>query len=224
MVRLINQKNAKHIANLVYSIMHLQEFFTHIKNINEPKTSPCIYVMWHQNQFCVYGIEDKKHLNIQVSTSLDGEIITHVVKKMGFNAVRGSAARRGAVQSTMQMITKLKEGESVAIMVDGPRGPIHKVKNGAIVLAEKTGVPIVPVYWYSPQKNFMSLPSWDKIKMPFGHCNIIDLFGDPIYVKPDVTDEEMKAIATKIENELFALEEKAPKIYKEAVKNKLWKH
>lgn len=223
MVRLINGKNIHHVANLAYGIMHLQEFFTHIKGYNEPAEKSCIYAMWHKNQFLVYGIEDKAHLSIQVSTSLDGEIIASVIEKMGFKVVRGSAERRGAVTSTMQMITRLNEGESVGIMVDGPRGPLHKVKNGVIKLAQKTGKPIIPVHWYSPQKTFITLPSWDKMKTPFGDCNILNIYGDPIYIKEDATDEEIAKVRDNIRDQLFELEAKAPELYKEAKKNKLWK-
>ncbi len=223
MVRLINDSNMSFITNFAYGLMHLQEFFTHIKGYNEPKMKSCIYAMWHENQFLVHGIEDKAHLSIQISTSLDGEIIARIVERMGFKVVRGSAERRGAVQSTMQMITRLNEGESVAMMVDGPRGPLHKVKSGVVKLAQKTGAPIIPAHWYSPQKTFITLPSWDKMRTPFGDCKILNLYGDPIYVKPDATDEEILKIKEEIKNQLFALEAKAPELYKEAKKNKLWK-
>ena len=223
MVRLINDSNMSFITNFAYGLMHLQEFFTHIKSYNEPKMKSCIYAMWHKNQFLVHGIEDKAHLSIQISTSLDGEIIARIVERMGFKVVRGSAERRGAVQSTMQMITRLNEGESVAMMVDGPRGPLHKVKSGVVKLAQKTGAPIIPVHWYSPQKTFITLPSWDKMRTPFGDCKILNLYGDPIYVKPDATDEEILKVKEEIKNQLFALEAKAPELYKEAKKNKLWK-
>lgn len=211
------------ITNFAYGLMHLQESFTHIKSYNEPKMKSCIYAMWHKNQFLVHGIEDKAHLSIQISTSLDGEIIARIVERMGFKVVRGSAERRGAVQSTMQMITRLNEGESVAMMVDGPRGPLHKVKSGVVKLAQKTGAPIIPVHWYSPQKTFITLPSWDKMRTPFGDCKILNLYGNPIYVKPDATDEEILKVKEEIKNQLFALEAKAPELYKEAKKNKLWK-
>ncbi len=223
MVRIINDKNVGLFADAAYSIMHLQEYFTHIYEYNNPNLKPCIYVMWHKNQFLLYGIKDKAQLSIQVSNSMDGEIITRVVQKMGFKTVRGSAGRKGAVSSTMQMISRLQEGECVAIMVDGPRGPLHKVKNGAIKLAQKTGAPIVPVHWYSPQKTFITLPSWDKMKTPLGDCNIINVYGEPIYVKEDISDEEIEKIKDNIRDQLFDLEAKTPKLYKEAVKNKLWK-
>lgn len=209
-------------ANTAYSLMRLQEIFTHIKEYNNPKLTPCIYAMWHKNQFLVHGIEDKAHLSIQISNSIDGEIIARAVEKWGFKVVRGSAARKGAVESTMQMISRLNAGETVGIMVDGPRGPLHKVKNGAVKLAQKTGAPIVPAHWYSPQKTFISLPSWDKMKTPLGPCRILNIYGEPIYVKADATDEELNLAKENIREQLFALEAKAPELYNEAKKQKLW--
>ncbi len=223
MVRIINRKNMGFFANAAYTVMNLQKYFTHIKEFNNPNLTPCIYAMWHRNQFLVHGIDDKSHLSIQVSNSIDGEIIARVVEKWGFQVVRGSAERRGAVVSTMQMITRLNEGECVAIMVDGPRGPLYKVKNGAIKLAQKTGAPIVPVHWYSPQKTFITLPSWDKMKTPLGHCEILNIYGKPIYVSENASDEEINKAKEDLRNQLFELENNAPQFYEEALKNKLWK-
>lgn len=220
MVRLINDKNIDNIANIVYRTLRIQELFTRIAEINNPEIQPCIYALWHENQFSVHGIPDKAHLNILISNSADGEIIARTVEKWGFKVVRGSSARKGCVSSTMQLMTRLKEGECAAIMVDGPRGPLHKVKGGAIKLAKETGTPIIPMHWYSPQKSFVSLPSWDKMKIPFGFCNIINLYGEPIYVNKD--DDE-KEVAQRIKASLEELEKRAPEEYIKAKKLKLWK-
>lgn len=222
MVRLINDGNIDFLANTAYRLMRLQEIFTHIHEYNNPNIKPCIYAMWHANQFLVHGLEDKAHTSILVSNSIDGEVVARAVEKWGFKVVRGSSGKKGAVESTMQMLSRLKEGECVGIMVDGPSGPLHKVKNGAIKLAQMSGAPIVPAHWYSPQKTFISLPSWDKMKTPFGDCKIINLYGTPVYVKQDASDEELSSAKENIRTQLLDLEAKAPKIYEEAKKQKLW--
>ncbi|CDE61920.1 uncharacterized protein BN657_00738 [Fusobacterium sp. CAG:439] len=222
MVRLINDGNIDFLANTAYRLMRLQEIFTHIHEYNNPNIKPCIYAMWHANQFLVHGLEDKAHTSILVSNSIDGEVVARAVEKWGFKVVRGSSGKKGAVESTMQMLSRLKEGECVGIMVDGPSGPLHKVKNGAIKLAQMSGAPIVPAHWYSPQKTFISLPSWDKMKTPFGDCKIINLYGTPVYVKQDASDEELSSAKENIRTQLLELEAKAPEIYEEAKKQKLW--
>lgn len=222
MVRLINDGNIDFLANTAYRLMRLQEIFTHIHEYNNPNIKPCIYAMWHANQFLVHGLEDKAHTSILVSNSIDGEVVARAVEKWGFKVVRGSSGKKGAVESTMQMLSRLKEGECVGIMVDGPSGPLHKVKNGAIKLAQMSGAPIVPAHWYSPQKTFISLPSWDKMKTPFGDCKILNLYGTPVYVRQDASDEELSSAKENIRTQLLELEAKAPEIYEEAKKQKLW--
>lgn len=223
MVRIINDKNVGILANITYFILRQQEKHTHIIEINNPKLSPCIYAMWHANQLMVHGLYDRAKINVLISNSIDGEIVARTCEKWGFKVVRGSSGKKGAVESTMHMLTELKNGNSIAIMVDGPHGPLHKVKNGALKLAQKTGVPIIPSYWYSPQKSFISLPSWDKMKVPFGECNIINIYGTPIYIKEDATDDEFSHAKNEIKKQLMELETKAPQIYKEAEEKNLWK-
>ncbi|CDE44015.1 uncharacterized protein BN776_01085 [Clostridium sp. CAG:768] len=222
MVRLINDSNIDFLANTAYRLMRLQEIFTHIHEYNNPNLKPCIYAMWHANQFLVHGLEDKANTSILVSNSIDGEVVARAVEKWGFKVVRGSAGKKGAVESTMQMLTRLKNGECVGIMVDGPHGPLHKVKNGAVKLAQMSGAPIVPAHWYSPQKTFINLPSWDKMKTPLGDCKILNLYGEPIYVNENATDEELSEAKENIRTQLLNLEAKAPEIYNEAKKQKLW--
>lgn len=222
MVRLINEKNVDLLATCVYRTLRLQEHFTHIIEINNKEIKPCIYVMWHAEQFLIHGINDKSHLNVLISNSIDGEVIARAVEKWGFKVVRGSSGKKGAIASTMQMIEMLNKGECVAIMVDGPSGPLRKVKPGAIKLAMKTGAPIIPVVWHSPQHTFIHLPSWDKMTTPLGKCNIVNLYGEPIYVPSELPDDKINDIKEQIKSSLEELEKRIPEVYKEARKNKLW--
>lgn len=222
MVRLINEKNIWIIQKAVLGYMKLQEPRTHIVEINQKNLRPCIYVMWHSDQFCVYGIEDKAKVNVLISTSFDGEIIAYACRGMGFQTLRGSSGKKGAIESSMQMLEKLKNGEDVAIMVDGPGGPYHSVKNGAIKLAKMSGAPIVPVCWYSESKTFHRIPTWDKMTFPLGDAKIINLYGEPIYIQDDLPDERLTEKKQMIKEVLEGLQEKAPEVYKEALANDLW--
>jgi hypothetical protein len=206
------------VSDFVYVIMHIQEFFTYIVEMNNPEITPCIYAMWHSDQFCVYGLKNKGNVNILISNSFDGEIIARIVEKMGFKTCRGSSNRKGSVSGTLKMISKLKNGEDIAIMVDGPRGPIHKVKAGAIVLAREAGVPIVPVHWYSKDFTFMKFSSWDKMTSPIGPCRLLNLYGAPIYTDGKTNEE----VIEEVEKSLLELDRIIPEKYEEAKKQKLW--
>jgi len=219
MVRLINKDNMKQVAGIVYKVLKVQEKMTFIAEYNNPAVTPCVYAMWHANQLCVHGLPYRSKTNVLISNSIDGQIIAEVCENWGFMTCRGSSQRKGSVSGTLKMITKLKNGEDIAIMVDGPRGPVKKVKSGAIILAREANVPIVPVYWYSTDLTFVSMPSWDKMKVPIGPCRILNVYGNPIYTNGKSDSE----LAQEIEQSLLHLEQAAPQMYNEAKKQKLWK-
>ncbi len=222
MVRLINKKNAIYFGKAVSAYMHIQKHFTQVLEIGNPYLKPCIYAMWHSDQFCLYGVENKHEINILISNSSDGDIVNYAVKSMGFKTVRGSS-KRGGVKSTLKLVELLGQGESIAIMVDGPNGPLHKVKNGVIRIAKMSGVPIVPVGWYSPGKNFLHLPSWDGMTVPIGRCDIINVYGKPIYVPQDTSDEKESEYREQLRAALEDIEKSFPKQYEEAKKSNAWK-
>lgn len=222
MVRLINENNIWILKNAALGYMKFQEPFTHIVEINQKKIESCIYVMWHSDQFCVYGINDRTKVNVLISTSLDGEIVAYAASGLGLKIVRGSSGKKGAVESSMQMLERLKEGEDVAIMVDGPGGPYHSVKNGAIKLAKMSGRPIVPVVWYSEDKTFHKIPTWDKMTFPVFNARIINLYGEPIYVPHNLEDEQLKEYKVLLKNTLEDLQKKCPQVFKEALEKDLW--
>lgn len=220
MVRLFDEKHFDKIADLVYRIFHAQEPYTHIVEVNCPRVSPCIYAMWHGNQMAVYGVRDKYKTNVLISRSKDGEIVARALVKMGFKVIRGSKGKQGAVEASMQMISALKAGEDCAMMIDGPKGPPKVAKNGVIKIARMSGAPIVPLTWYSINPTLVTFPSWDKLRMPLWHTNIVNLYGEPIYVKEDDDNEEVRK---RLQQKFDELDAKIPEAYKEVFKWGIWR-
>lgn len=175
-----------------------------IKSINYPKEQ-FILSMWHCHQCLVYGIKDKSKFYALISASNDGEIIAKAAECLNIKSVRGSTKRRG-VAASLELIDKLKEGNSAAIMVDGPRGPKGKVKDGIINIAKISGVPIIPVAWKSKDKTFFTFNTWDKFQVPFGPCKTVALYGEPIHVPADLAKEDVKDWCKKIEDEMTRLQ------------------
>lgn len=222
-MKISGEKQLNFLAKLVYVLFRIQEPFTLIREVNNPGIKPCIYAMWHGHQCCIHGIEDKAHLNVLISRSIDGEIIARTVEKWGFKTVRGSKGKKGSIEATMKLIESLKNNECIAMMVDGPSGPAFQVKEGVIKIAKMSGAPIIPLYWYSPNKNFLKMPSWDGLRYPFGFTRLLNLYGEPILVNHDNTDAQDEGIRIKLQESLNELEKRAPQVYKEVFKSKLWK-
>jgi len=222
MSKLIARKTKVLIGMVLRFYASFQRHMTFIHEINNKNLSPCIYAMWHSDQFCIFGPEHPEKISILISRSFEGKLIATVAEMLGFNVIYGSSNRKGAVFSTLKMMELLNSGECVAITVDGPRGPLHKVKNGVIKVAQKTGAPIVPVCWYSDQKNFFKLPTWDKMTAPLFNTNIINLYGEPIYIPKDVELEDYEIYREKIKVALEDIQKRIPEEFQKAKEQKVW--
>lgn len=222
-MKISGEKQLNFLSSLLYIVFRIQEPYTIIREVNNPQIKPCIYALWHGHQCCLHGVKDRANLNILISRSIDGEIIARLVEKWGFKTVRGSKGKKGSVEATMQLIDRLKNNECIAMMVDGPSGPAFTVKEGVIKIAKMAQAPIVPLYWYSPSKNFLKLPSWDSFRYPFGFTRLLNLYGDPIYVNLDNTDEQDEEVRIQLQNSFNELEKKAPEVFKKVHRLSLWK-
>lgn len=222
-MKISGEKQLNLLTGVVNFVFGIQRYLTPIKEINNKNLNPCIYAMWHAHECCIFGLKNKGRVNILISRSVDGEIIARASEKLGFQTVRGSKGKKGSVEATMKLIEKLKANEDVAIMVDGPSGPNRIVKEGVIKIAKLSGAPIVPVVWYSKDWNFLKLPSWDQFTYPLGYTRLINLYGEPIYVKADNTDEQDEEVRLQLQESLTSLEKQVPETWKEVFKFRLWK-
>ena len=224
MVRVVDKNDVKKLADIVTAFFSFQQHFTHIVPVNFPNVEPCLYAMWHNNQCCVYGLPNKSITSVMVSRSKDGEVVASAIERaFGFKTVRGSKGKAGAIEATKQMIENLKKGENGAIMVDGPKGPLYVVKDGAIKIAKLAGVPIVPLVWYSSNFNLVKFNSWDRLQVPFLDVRLINLYGEPIYVPADGDEASDEEYRLKLEKSLLELRDRAPEEYKKVYWYGLWK-
>lgn len=192
------------LKSLLKTFFFFQKFVTTIKTVNYPE-GQFILSMWHGQQCVVYSVKDKDNFYTLISSSNDGEIIAEAALSLGVKSVRGSSKRHGT-SAALSLIDKLNEGSSIGIMVDGPRGPKGKVKDGIVNIAKLSGVPIIPVSWQSRQKTFVKFNSWDNFQIPFGPCKTVALFGEPIYIPKDATKEDMQEWCIKIEEAMGKVE------------------
>ena len=205
------------LSFLVKWFYAFESLFYNCKNINYPKDKPVIFALWHAHQCALYANEDRGSLNVMISKSNDGDIIAAATEHMGIRVVRGSYKRAGA-SASLAMIEKLEQGENAAITIDGPRGPKGKVKDGVINIAKLTGVPIVPMTWYSPSKWLLKFNTWDEFRFPVLGVKTIAVYGEPIYIPADCSKEEAENLRQKVETALNDLYKYAADNFDELVK------
>ena len=139
---------------------------------------------------------------IQVSRHSDGEIITRAVRPFGVRTARGSATR-GGVASVRDMLAALRDGYDLAMAIDGPRGPRHQAKPGAIRLAQATGTRLFPVA-AAPRSGWRAR-SWDRFVVPRPFTRVYYTAGRPISLAKDADDAAIEAARAGLESELIRL-------------------
>lgn len=163
-----------------------------------------IYAFWHQRQVFFTVSHRGDRMSVLISKSVDGEMISETIRLCcGVTSVRGSTSR-GASDAVRGMITALRSGLDLGITPDGPKGPKEEIKEGVMYLAQKLGVPILPITNASSNRLILK-KTWDQfqIPMPFGRSVVV--YGEPISVGP-LDDLKVKAAELKLSLDAITLE------------------
>ncbi len=161
---------------------------------------PVVICLFHQQFFFIVRFFRKYLVHspcIMISRSRDGDIGALLAYYSGCNVIRGSSSRGGR-QAMDEMIDYLKIPERFCIhLVDGPRGPIGKIKAGAVRIAQKTGACLVPVYFISD--GFWQVGSWDRFIIPKPFSSVILRFGSKIDTDSIETDRDFEEKRLELE-------------------------
>ncbi|WP_022663603.1 lysophospholipid acyltransferase family protein [Desulfospira joergensenii] len=142
--------------------------------------TPVLLCAWHQQFFSAirhFKTYAKYNPGLMISRSRDGELISGVANRSGWITARGSSSRGGRTAMNA-MIAHLKEHKFGAHILDGPTGPMGKVKSGIIKMARETDALVVPLYARADQAWFFN--SWDRFMLPKPFSRVWLCFGEGI--------------------------------------------
>jgi len=137
-----------------------------------------VFIFWHGKMLGGWFALRKLSPGALVSLSKDGEILSSLLSKWGYRLFRGSSSS-GGKEALNELIYNFADLKCAAITPDGPRGPARFIKNGALIVSMKCGVPIIPVsVEYS---NALTLKkSWDRFEVPVPFTRCMVKFGKPV--------------------------------------------
>jgi lysophospholipid acyltransferase (LPLAT)-like uncharacterized protein len=165
-----------------------------------------IYTFWHDRIFSGTYFFRRRGIVIMTSQSFDGEYIARFIQKFGYGAIRGSSTR-GGVRALVEMIRAMRRDLPVGFSVDGPKGPRYEVKAGPVLLAQKTGNPMVP--FVLQPRSFWTLNSWDRMQIPRPFTRCLVSVAKPVYVPKNVSDKLIQEKRQELEDVLLRLNEEA---------------
>ncbi|MDH5561317.1 MAG: lysophospholipid acyltransferase family protein [Deltaproteobacteria bacterium] len=171
----------------------------HLDNLKSENQN-WIYATWHNNTAIASWILRNQKMVAMVSSSTDGEFFSRIMNLMGNSTVRGSSTRGGA-KALLSLIKILRNGQLGIITPDGPRGPIFKLQSGSISLAQKSGVPLVPLH-LEASRQWIFTKSWDKHKLPKPFSTIVIKVGEPYWVPSKLNEQEFEEVRIEFEKKM----------------------
>ena len=170
-----------------------------------------IPVYWHQHQlFCAKYLFEQRaagvKLGVLISPSVDGEFGALIVRRLGGEVIRGSSTHTGARALRDFYQALVHEGISPVIAPDGPRGPAWKFKPGALLLAQLSQRPIVPLSYCASRAWKIS---WDRFVIPKFGARVVIAIGEPVYVAKGLDAAGLERLQADMEQTLRRLFETA---------------
>jgi lysophospholipid acyltransferase (LPLAT)-like uncharacterized protein len=162
-----------------------------------------IGTFWHGRMMIMLNARlNDGPFHILISGHSDGRLISDAIKPLGVTTVVGSSSK-GALGALRDLKKVLDRREPVAITPDGPRGPRMRVKPGIIKIAQKTGLPIVPVTGAARRRRVLN--SWDRFQFVLPFSRVVLFAANPMTVPRDADAHTLEYLRLALEDTLNGL-------------------
>jgi lysophospholipid acyltransferase (LPLAT)-like uncharacterized protein len=167
---------------------------------------PPVIGFWHGRILAGIYYFRNRQIVVLTSQNFDGEWIARIIRRWGFGAARGSSSRN-ALGGLRELVRHLRAGRGVAFTLDGPRGPRHEAKGGAVWLAGATGCVILP--FHAEADRAWTFRSWDASQIPKPFSTVSLVIGEPIRVPSGLDEAGIAQQCHDLETSLSKLEARA---------------
>lgn len=163
---------------------------------------PFVLVLWHGHILPLIHVHRQEGITILVSEHADGEYIARVLLRLGLRTVRGSSTR-GGTRGLRDLLRVARDGGDLAVTPDGPRGPRHVFKEGALVPARAYGLPVIPIGMAASRGKVLG--SWDGFTIPAPFSTVQVAYGAPVTIPRGADDAALAAHARALGEEMQRL-------------------
>lgn len=189
---------------ILHRLLTLVSATWRVNVIGECEETPAVFAFWHGEMLPIWKYFSKK-INKKyaiVSLSKDGQILAELLEKWGYYLIRGSSSKNS--KDVLEKATELAKNASVFITPDGPRGPARKFKNGAVIIAYRSEVPLYLVRAFISGKIIFK-KSWDNFILPLPFSKISIVISEKYYIPKELTREEVSEMIVQIENTINSI-------------------
>ena len=159
-----------------------------------------IWAFWHRVIIPIVWWHRNKGVVVMNTTAFDGQWTRKVIEWLGFGTAQGSSSR-GGLRGLAVMARRLDQGLDCAFTIDGPRGPRYVAKPGPVMLARKTGCPVM-VFHIGVERGKTFQNTWDHFLLPAPFSRAVILFAPPLWVPADADAQLLEAKHAEMQREL----------------------
>lgn len=162
--------------------------------------SPVVFAFWHAQMLPLVHHHRGEGVVVLVSEHADGEYITQIIERNGFGTTARGSSTRGGVKGLKAVVRAIRNGHDVGFTADGPKGPRHEFKWGALVAAQISGAPVIPVAVGAPRAWVAN--SWDKFIIPKPFSVVRIGYDPPYWIPREATEDDLVKHAAELQDTL----------------------
>lgn len=152
---------------------------------------PVALLLWHGQLLPLLYVMRFQSIACLISTHRDGELIAQIARRLGCKLVRGSSSR-GADRALLGLVRTLRDGFTIAVTPDGPRGPYRSFAAGALVAAHRAEAPVVAFGVHASRAWYLG--SWDRFMIPKPFARLTIVFDTPMLVPGESSRDAATAV------------------------------
>ncbi len=173
---------------------------------DEQFSGPVIYLFWHEYLPIPFHLRPHCHIALLISQHGDAELLSQAAGFRGYQTVRGSTSR-GGMQALRQLM-RASQRCNMAMTPDGPLGPRRQLAAGAIFLASRLGIPLVPI-GIGYQSPWRVKRAWDQFAIPRPGSRARLVLGPAVRVPGDARREQLEAYRLEVQELLEQVTQQA---------------
>jgi len=147
-------------------------------------------VCWHAKHISLFPLVEGFDAWILTNRSFRGQVIAALAGHFGYHSIILNHKHGQELQQLLDGL--LQKHRCLAIAVDGPLGPLHRVRPSLVRLASQLKLVVVP-FSVATQPKIVMRRRWDKMEIPLPFSRVLCGIGKPFKVPPDLQPDEIEA-------------------------------
>ena len=171
-----------------------------------------IFLCWHETMLFPAYAYARHRIAILVSRHRDGELLAQTVRMLRGVTLRGSTDRGRSHGGATALRAMMSRGRAchLAMTPDGPRGPRRVVQIGAIYLASRSGMPLVPAGFAFD--DCWRVSSWDRMALPRPWARARCVIAEPIEVPPGISRDRLEEYRQRVQDAMDTAQARAERL------------